>query len=210
MQTFKKDWDSNNANIYTDGEATHSNASSGSSIIVTTDPQSYPIVHRLCTIPASKWCSPFKAKQKPVRTALKLVQEDVSLHKMHIVSDRMSTLQQIQSLHPSQQVANSNGNVILDTLASITKRGCHLAFTWCPSHSGVCSKELADMAAKGGQLWSRKAKIIITIQRKRQYGRRRWNPLLPTSVHIAKDEKKLSTSWKAYSCQGRNKSPSAI
>ena len=79
-----------------------------------------------------------------------MVQENVSLHKVRIVSDSMSTLQRIQNLHPSQQVANSNENGILDTLASLTNRGCHLTFTWCPGYSGIRSNESADVAAKEG------------------------------------------------------------
>ena len=61
----------------------------------------------------------------------------------------MSTLQHIQNLHPSQQVANFDENEILGAVAC-TNRGCHLTFTWCPSHSGICSNQLADVAAKEG------------------------------------------------------------
>ena len=80
----------------------------------------------------------------------KLAQEDVSLHRVHVISDSMSTLQQIQNLHPFQQVANSDKNEILDALALPTKTGCHFTFTWRPSHSGVSNNELADVAAKEG------------------------------------------------------------
>ena len=38
IQTLEKDWDSNDATIYTDGAATHGNANGGSAIIVTTAP----------------------------------------------------------------------------------------------------------------------------------------------------------------------------
>ena len=82
--------------------------------------------------------------------AHKLVQEDVPLHKVRIVSDSMSTLQQIQNLHPSQQVTNYNENEIHDAFASLTDRGCHLIFTWCLSHSGIRGNGLADVAAKEG------------------------------------------------------------
>ena len=85
-----------------------------------------------------------------MQTALKLVQEDVSLNKVRIVSDSMSTLQRTQNLHPSQQVANSDENKILDALASLTDIECHLTFTMCPNHSGIHGNELADVAAKEG------------------------------------------------------------
>ena len=83
-----------------------------------------------------------------MRVALKLVQEDVSLHLVRIISDNMSTLQHVLSLHPSQLVANSDENENLDALASLTKRGYHFTFKWCPNHSGIHGNELADMAAK--------------------------------------------------------------
>ena len=114
------------------------------------DPPSDPSVHRQCTIPAGKWCSSFQAEEKAVWTALKLAQEDVSHHKMRTVSDVMPTLQRIQNLLPSQQVTNSDENEILDALALLTNIGCRPTFTWCPSHSGVCSNELAYVAAKEG------------------------------------------------------------
>ena len=56
----------------------------------------------------------------------------------------------MQNLHPSQQVAKSDENEILDALATLTNRGCHLTFSWCPSHSGIRCNELADVAAKEG------------------------------------------------------------
>ena len=142
---LEKDWNSYDATIYTDGAATHGNANGGSGIIVT---PLAPKVTLASTIPAGKWCSSFQAEEKAVRTALYLVQEDVSLHRVRIVSDSMSTLQHMQNLHPSKQVANSDENVILDTLSSPTDRGCHLTFTWCSSHSGICGSELADLDAK--------------------------------------------------------------
>ena len=67
-----------------------------------------------------------------------------------IVSDSVSTLQRMQNLHLSQQVANSDENKILNALVSLTERGCHLTFTCCPSHSGVCGNKLADVPAKEG------------------------------------------------------------
>ena len=62
----------------------------------------------------------------------------------------MSTLQRLQNLHQSQQVANSDKNEILEALAVLTEGKCHLTFTRCPSHSGVCGNELTDVAAKEG------------------------------------------------------------
>ena len=147
MQTLENEWDSYDATIHTDGAATHGKKNSNSVIIVTSGPQVTQRVHRQSTVPASKWCSSFQAEEKAVRTALNMVQEDVSLHKVQIVSDSMSTLQCIQNLHPSQQVANSDENEILDALDSPTNRGRHLTFTWCPSHSGIRGNQLADMAA---------------------------------------------------------------
>ena len=44
-------------------------------IIVTTGPQCYLRVHRHCTLPAGQWYLSFQ--DKAVRTALKLVQEDM-------------------------------------------------------------------------------------------------------------------------------------
>ena len=58
-----------------------------------------------------------------MRTTHKLVQEDVSLHKVRIVSDSMPTLQRIRYLHPCQQVDNSDENEILDALTTPTERG---------------------------------------------------------------------------------------
>ena len=80
--TLEIDWDSYDTTIYTDGAATHC-----SRIIVATGPPSHPRVHRQCTIPADKWCSSFQAEEKAVRTNLKLVQDDVSVHRVCIVSD---------------------------------------------------------------------------------------------------------------------------
>ena len=111
-------------------------------------PPSDHSVHRQCTIPTGKWCLSIQAKEKAVQTVLKLVQEDVSLHRVCIVSDNMSTLQRIQNLHPFQQVFNSDENKIHEDLASPTNRECNPTFTWCPSYSGIHSKELADVAAK--------------------------------------------------------------
>ena len=54
----------------------------------------------------------------------------------------------MQNLHPSQQLASSDENYILDALVSLSERGCHLTFTWCPSHSSVRGGDLADMVAK--------------------------------------------------------------
>ena len=85
-----------------------------------------------------------------MRTALELVQEDVSLHKVRIVSDSMSTLQRIQYLYPCQQVGSSDENKIIDAQASLTERGCDLTFSCCPSHCGARVNELADVAAKEG------------------------------------------------------------
>ena len=114
--------------------------------------------------------------------ALKLVQEDVSLHKLRIVSDSMSTLQFIKNLHLSQQVAKSDENKILNALASHTKRGCHLTFTCCPSHSGVRGNELADMAAKQGTTVEQEG--VNHHYDSAKHGRRPRNPLLPTSVYV--------------------------
>ena len=69
---------------------------------------------------------------------------------MRIISDSMSTLQQIQNLHPSQKAAMCDEDDILDALISHTERECHLTVTWCPSHSGVGSNELADEVAEEG------------------------------------------------------------
>ena len=126
MQTLEKDLDNYDATVCTDGSTTHGIASGGSGIVVTNGPPSDPRVHRQCTLPAGKWCSSFQAEEKAVRTAFILVQDDVSLHMGHIASDSMSTLQRIKNLHPSQQVAYSDENKILDALASHTRIGCHL------------------------------------------------------------------------------------
>ena len=136
--------------------------------------------------------------------ALKLAQENVSLHKVHTISDSMSTPQQIQNLHPSQQVANSDENEILSALAAPTERKYHLIFTWCPSHSGVHGNELADTTTveqEGESHHYDSAKAAIWQVTKE-----------PTSVYVAsmaKEARKCTTSWKACSCQGRTKSPSA-
>ena len=66
-----------------------------------------------------------------------------------IASDSMSTLQSIQNLLQSQQVVNSEDE-ILDTIASLTNRCCHSTFSWCPSYSGVRDNELADVADNEG------------------------------------------------------------
>ena len=150
MQTLEKDLDNYDATIYTDGAATHGNANGGTGTIVTTGPQSDHRVLRQCTIPAGKWCSTFQAEEKAARTALKLVQEDVSLQMVRISSNSMSILQGIQNRHPSHQVANSGENEILDALTLLTNRGCNLSLIRCPSHSGIRSNELADLAAKNG------------------------------------------------------------
>ena len=60
----------------------------------------------------------------------------------------MPTLQRIQYLLPSQQVAYSDENDILVALASLANNGRHLTYTWCPSHHGIHGNELADVAAK--------------------------------------------------------------
>ena len=147
---LEKDWDSYNSTIHSDGAATRSNKNGGSGITVITGPQCDPRVHRQCTIPAGKSCSSFQAEERDVRTALKLVQKDVSLHKVRIVSDSVSTLQRIQNLHSSQQEVSSDENEILDALASHTDRACYFTFTQCPSHSGIRVNELADVATKEG------------------------------------------------------------
>ena len=129
MQTLEKDWDSYDGTIYTGGAATHGSANGGSGVILTTDPTNDPRVHRQCTIPTGKGRSSIKAEDNAVRTSIKLVQEDVSLNKMHIVKDSMSTCQRIRSKHPSQQIANSDESEIRDALVSLTNRGCHLTFS---------------------------------------------------------------------------------
>ena len=91
------DWDGFDAIINTDRSATHGIASDGSGVIVTTDPPpSDPRIHRQCILPAGKWRSTIQAVKKVVRTALKLVQEDVFLHNVPIASDSMSTPQRIK------------------------------------------------------------------------------------------------------------------
>ena len=85
-----------------------------------------------------------------MRTALNLLQEDVSLHRVRIVSDSMSRLQHIQNLPPSQQVASYDENEIPHALVSLTDMGCHLTFIWCTNHSGIRSNELAEVAPKVG------------------------------------------------------------
>ena len=70
----------------------------------------------------------------------------VSLHKVRIASDSLSALQRIQNRNISQNVANSDENMIPDALASHTNRECHVTFTWYRSHSGICGNELADVA----------------------------------------------------------------
>ena len=83
MQT--EDWIAN-ATIYTDGAVTHGNLNGRSGIIVTTGPHRDPRVHHQCTLLSGKWCSCFQAEEKAVRTALILVLEDVSLHRVRIIS----------------------------------------------------------------------------------------------------------------------------
>ena len=78
--------------------------------------------------------------------ALTLMQEEVSIHRIRIVSDSMSVLRRIQHLHPLRQVFNSDEDDIINALASITDGGFHLTFICCPSHSGVRGNELADLA----------------------------------------------------------------
>ena len=138
MKMLEKDWDSYDTAIYTDCAATQT-------VIATSLSTLAPQVTQESTVSAlscpANGARPFKPK-RAVQTALNLVQEDVSLHKVCIVSDSMSTLQLIQNLHPFQYAANSDENEILNALASPTNRGCHLNFTRCPSHSGVCGNEL--------------------------------------------------------------------
>ena len=136
-----KDWDRCDATIYIEGAATHSNANSGSGITATIGLPSDHRVHRQCTTQAGRWCSSIQVEEKAVRTALKLIQEDVSLHTVRIVSDSMSTLQRIRNVYPPHQFANSDERDILDTLFWLTERGCHLTSTWCPNHSGVRGNE---------------------------------------------------------------------
>ena len=93
--------------------ATQGRKNCGSGIIVITGPPSVPCVHSQRTIPTGKWCSFFKAVEKAEQTALKLILEDVSLHKVRIVADSMSTLQRMQNLHQSQLVADFDENKIL-------------------------------------------------------------------------------------------------
>ena len=97
----------------------------------------------------------------------------------------------------------------LDAVASHTDRGCHVTVTWCPSLSAVCDNKLADVAAneriaveqEGENRHYDSAKAAIRQATKE-----------PPSSHeecTMKEARKLTTSWKPISCQGRTKSPSA-
>ena len=122
MQTLMKDWDSYDATIYTDcGNTTMVVAASLSS--------SGPQVTRESTVSAVSWPANgtrlSKSKRKLCERPLNWYRR-MSLNKLRTVSDSMSTLQQIQYRHQSQQDANSEENDILDALASPTDRWCHL------------------------------------------------------------------------------------
>ena len=130
---------------------------------------------------------PSSRRERAVRTALNLVQEDVSLHKVCIVSDSMSTLQLIQNLHPSQYAADENSDENLNVLASLTNKGCHHNVTRCPSHSGVRGNELRGSQRSDNCRAGRENHHYDTV--KRQYTRQLRNPLLPTNIYGERGEK---------------------
>ena len=73
-------------------------------------------------------------------TAIKQIQEDVSLHKVHIIPSSMSTLQRKQNLHPTQQVSISNEE-IFTTLWPRVQRECAISF----SHDALAIQEHVAM-----------------------------------------------------------------
>ena len=87
-------------------------------------------------------------QQQAVCTALKLVQQDVSLLKVCIVSNGMSRIQQIQNLHPSKQVANSDKNKIVDALTCLLRKGAISL-----SHGAL---DIVDSAVTSWQTWQQK------------------------------------------------------
>ena len=120
-----------------------------------------------------------------MRTALKLIQEDIFLHKERIVSNSMSTLQQVQDMYPNPA-------------------GCQPRRKRESRHSGLDYRKrllshfhlvswpflnpLQRARRHGGQRSGKKCVIIVT-QRMRLCGRRLSNPLLSTSVWVASTAK---------------------
>ena len=146
-----------------------------------------------------------------MRIALKL-EQDVYHLKVRIVSDSMSTLQRIQNLHPSQQVANSDEIEILEALALPTEGGCNLSFTWCPCHHGVRSNELADEATKEGTTVEQEEENIIKSAKSAIWQAIKEPPINHERlrrIYSKRVWEKLTTSWKEGRCQGRTRFPSA-
>ena len=139
MQTLEKDCDSYDTTIYADGAATHGTIG----IIVTTAPPQITLESVVSELYRPANCA------RSAKSKRKQCKHPSNWHR------RMSIYIYIYINTPThtkcastQQVDNSNE--ILDALASRTEGGCHLTFTWCPSHSGIYSNQLADVAAMEG------------------------------------------------------------
>ena len=109
-----------------------------------------------------------QAEKQAAQNVLKLVQEDVSNHKVRVAKDDMSTLQRIQSLHPFQLVAKSEEDDNSNNVASLAKGGCHL------TSSGIL--DIYDSAAT---VMHEGENHHYISQRKRQHGSQQRNPHYP-------------------------------
>ena len=97
MQTLEKDWDNYDATIYTDSAATQTAVAVSLPPLVPEVTYSAQSVH----YSGQQMVLNLPSRRETCATTLILVQEDVSIHKVCIVSDSMSTLQRIQNQHQS-------------------------------------------------------------------------------------------------------------
>ena len=205
MQTLEKDWDCCEATIYTDGAAAHGNTNGVNGIIVITGHHTAPRAHRQCTIPAGKWCSTFHAEEDSCvnspHTSTSGYLPPQGAHRFQIVC-KHSNVYKI-CIHPRMLPTPMKKRFLTLCLRLLTAGAICGALDILIS----AATSLQTWLPKNGQLWSRKETTIIMTQRKRQYGMRLRNPLLPRAS-TSKEEKKLTTSWNV--CQGRTKSTSAF
>lgn len=73
-------------------------------------------VHRSFAIPTGRWCSSFQADMKAMVKALEVIQEGEPIQKTRVVSDSLSVLTSIQSIHPSDTSINNDEKKILQLL----------------------------------------------------------------------------------------------
>ena len=92
-----------------------------------------------------------------------------------------TAVEQEEENHHCESVTADIGQTTKDPLVPTTERGCHLTFTWCPSHCVVRGNELTDMATKEGTAVEQEEENHHCESVTADIGQTTKHPLLPTT-----------------------------